>query len=61
MQANIFPYSGWGKMVKLFFLLKDQMNRKVGHAHAMVIFTMVGLWREGEVFFNLVGTSVLHI
>ena len=36
------------------------MNRKVGHAHTMVIYTMDGL---GEVGFPLIqlGTPVLHI
>ena len=41
MQANILPLP-WVRLKRLkrFFLLKDQMNRKVAHAHTMVIYTM---------------------
>ena len=37
----------------------NQMNRKVGHAHTMVIYTMGRLVGVGEVFFNPVGDSLL--
>ena len=62
MQANILPLHkhstpGRGLKVITFFSsecshIAYQMNRKVGHAHTMVIYTMGGLGRVGEVFFN---------
>ena len=47
MQANILPLPWVG--LNIFFLLKDQINRKVAHAHTMVIYTMGGLCRVGDV------------
>ena len=58
MQANILPLHtpstpGWGLKVKTFFFSDSshvayQMNRKVGHAHTMVIYTMGGLGEWGR-------------
>ena len=58
MQANSLPLHtpltpGRGLKVKSIFSSERsdvayQMNRKVGHAHTMIIYTMGGL---GEVFF----------
>ena len=52
MQANVLPLRtlstpGWGLKAKIFISdsshVACQMNRKVGHTHTMVIYTMGGL------------------
>ena len=61
MQANILPLDipsipGWGLMVKNIFSSENndvayQMNRKVCHAHTMIIYTMGGLGQSRGCFF----------
>ena len=57
IQATIFSLHtlltpGWGLKVKTFFSDRShvayKMNRKAGHAHTMVIYTMDGLGEWGR-------------